>query len=105
MEPHIDIWDLDVVDTLEPVITLGRRKKKKCKKVNIIHFLFYAKFQAVMQSADIGFHISYSTAALLALCYSLTETTLCCSIDQKSRLSEEGHSDAVLDLSWNHLAR
>ena len=34
MEPHIDIWDVDVVDTLEPVISLGRRKKKKSKKVS-----------------------------------------------------------------------
>ena len=34
MEPCIDIWDVDVVDTLEPVISLGRRKKKKSKKVS-----------------------------------------------------------------------
>jgi len=33
MEPHIDIWDLDMVDTLEPVVSLGRRKRKKSKKV------------------------------------------------------------------------
>ena len=33
MEPYIDIWDLDLVDTLEPVVSLGRRKKKKLKEV------------------------------------------------------------------------
>jgi len=33
MEPHVDIWDLDLVDTLEPVVSLGRRKRKKSKKV------------------------------------------------------------------------
>ena len=35
MEPTIDIWDLDVVDNLEPLATLGQRPKKK--KVNSKH--------------------------------------------------------------------
>jgi periodic tryptophan protein 1 len=33
MEPYINIWDLDVMDTIDPVLTLGERKKKKSKKV------------------------------------------------------------------------
>lgn len=33
MEPYIDIWDIDLVDTMEPVVSLGRRKRKKSKKV------------------------------------------------------------------------
>lgn len=32
MEPYIDIWDIDLVDTMEPVVSLGRRKRKKSKK-------------------------------------------------------------------------
>ncbi|XP_052812037.1 periodic tryptophan protein 1 homolog [Mya arenaria] len=53
MDPTIDIWDLDVVDSLEPLATLGQKVKKK----------------------------------------------------KKGRLHVPSHTDAVLDLSWNPLAR
>ena len=34
MEPFINIWDLDVIDAIDPVLTLGDKKKKKHKRVN-----------------------------------------------------------------------
>ena len=65
MEPHIDIWDLDLVDTLQPVVSLGKKKKKKSKKVSGLQC---SSCEIFMKRIIIVLHIVLNKLTLLPMC-------------------------------------
>lgn len=94
MTPQIDVWDLDVVDCLEPAFSLGSKKaskkKKKSKKVP-------ALFSVQLFSVHLWYIAVFGHHKYLPVCS--------CSHQGATAEPVEGHTDAVLDLSWNKLVR
>ena len=97
MSPGIEVWDLDLVDGLEPVLTLGdptfdltmkaSRKKKKRKHKKVRHVVCVCLHVSHMLFSD---NLQASDGAA--------------GEDVKGGCVDS-HSDAILGLSWNRIVR
>ncbi|KAJ0716101.1 putative transcription factor WD40-like family [Helianthus annuus] len=102
MEPEIEIWDLDIIDEVQPSLTLGgiaeTKKKKKGKKVK----------KSVTYKED------SHTGAVLALAWnkgfrnilasgSADKTVKIWDVSTgKCKLTMDHHTDKVQAVAWNH---
>ena len=80
MEPEIQIWDLDVVNTIEPAYVLTGQRKKKKKKVEhygsicFVHLgglqsskkFVFVSFTTNIQTSSGPFHFPFSVKCCLA---------------------------------------
>lgn len=53
MDPVIEIWDLDIIDCLEPAFKLGSKKKKYGHKDAVLDIAWNKNYQLVYYSSSI----------------------------------------------------
>lgn len=109
MTPQIDVWDLDVVDCLEPVFSLGSKKapkkKKKSKKVRLLFINQGYGSSPKWLNSDLNRCFSLNSLKMLLGCIYFTFYSHQGAAAAAAAEPVEGHTDAVLDLSWNRLVR
>ncbi|KAG6766760.1 hypothetical protein POTOM_027932 [Populus tomentosa] len=129
MEPAIEIWDLDIIDEVQPAVVLGgieeKKKKKKGKKVLHSHLLslesnlkYLGNGQLNGGSCTLLLHFvsmiddysimdnCYGVVLICAvpLCYHSTLSSIIISKPRHNvsiKYKEGSHTDSVLGLAWN----
>ncbi|KAG6767891.1 hypothetical protein POTOM_026780 [Populus tomentosa] len=109
MEPAIEIWDLDIIDEVQPAVVLGgieeKKKKKKGKKVLHSHLLSLESNLKHLGTGQLNggsctlllhFVSMIDDYSIMDNCYGVV---LICAVSIKYK--EGSHTDSVLGLAWN----
>ncbi|GMY22606.1 periodic tryptophan protein 1 like [Fagus crenata] len=89
MEPSIEIWDLDIIDEVQPCVVLGgiAERKEKKKKKEISHHSYTTGQQNILASASGDKRVKIWDVAT-----------------GKCNNTMEHHTDKVQAVAWNHHA-
>lgn len=99
MEPSIEIWDLDVVDDIEPCTVLGGMKKRKGKKKKPNKYKDGSHTDSVL---SLAWNTEYKNVLASA---SADNQVKIWDVDAgKCEITMEHHSDKVQAVAWNHHA-
>ncbi|TKY57501.1 WD repeat-containing protein [Spatholobus suberectus] len=100
MEPSIEIWDLDVIDEVQPCVVLGgfEEKKKKGKKKSIRY-----KDDSHTDSV-LGLAWNKEYRNILASASADKRVKIWDVVAGKCDITMEHHSDKVQTVAWNHHA-
>ncbi|KAF7831609.1 putative WD repeat-containing protein C17D11.16 [Senna tora] len=100
MEPSIEIWNLDVIDEVQPCVVLGgfSEKKKKGKKKS-------AKYKKDSHTDSVlGLAWNKEYRNILASASADTRVKIWDVVAEKCDITMEHHSDKVQAVAWNHHA-
>ncbi|XP_020234337.1 uncharacterized WD repeat-containing protein C17D11.16 [Cajanus cajan] len=101
MEPSIEIWDLDVIDEVQPCLVLGgfEEKKKKGKKKSIKKYKDDSHTDSVL---GLAWNKEYRN--ILASASADKKVKIWDVVAGKCDITMEHHSDKVQAVAWNHHA-
>ncbi|KAI6695876.1 hypothetical protein NL676_023586 [Syzygium grande] len=103
MEPAIEIWDLDIIDAVEPCLVLGgqeelKKKKKKGKKASI-------KYKEGSHTDSVlGLAWNKEFRNILASASADRQVKIWDVTAGKCNITMEHHTDKVQAVAWNHHA-
>ncbi|KAJ6907189.1 periodic tryptophan protein 1 [Populus alba x Populus x berolinensis] len=100
MEPAIEIWDLDIIDEVQPAVVLGgteeKKKKKKGKKVSI-------KYKEGSHTDSVlGLAWNKHFRNILASASADKQVKIWDVVAGKCDITMEHHTDKVQAVAWNH---
>ncbi|XP_057440877.1 uncharacterized WD repeat-containing protein C17D11.16 [Lotus japonicus] len=100
MEPSIEIWDLDVLDEVQPCVVLGGIEKKKKGKAGTKKSIKYKDGSHTDSVLGLAWNKEYRN--ILASASADKRVKIWDVVAEKCDITMEHHTDKVQAVAWNH---